>query len=222
MSKSNYFDELQTLSEDQFNLLKVIKKEYEMGMLALNSLGSHTLTVYGGAMVQETDDAYHLVSKATELLSKKGWGIISGGGPGIMSAALEGAKEGRGKAIAFCIDIPGEPPAPNIDVSLVFTQFSARKYLLRQSDAFIFAPGGFGTLDELMELLTLMKTNKYPIKPVFLLDSKFWNGYMKWFEEILFNERKVVSEDFLKLFKVVDKPQDIVDHIYNHDATLKK
>lgn len=216
MSKIQNFDNLQTLTEDQFNLLKVIQTEYKMGMLALNSLGAHTLTVYGGSMVQKTDLAYHNVLKISELLSKKGWGIASGGGPGIMTAALDGAKKGGSKAIAFCIDIPGESPAPNRDVSLVFTQFSVRKYILRQSDAFVFAPGGLGTLDELMELLTLIKTNKYPQKPLFLLDSKFWSGYMKWFEEILLNERKVVAQDFLKLFILIDKPEDIIKHIYGN------
>jgi uncharacterized protein (TIGR00730 family) len=214
MKHTQVGDNLQTLTEDQFNLLKVIKNEYEQGMLALNSLGAHTLTVYGGSMVQPTDMAYEKVMEITEILARKGWGIASGGGPGIMTAALDGAQKGGGKAIAFCIDIPGEPPAPNIDISLVFSQFSVRKYILRQSDAFIFAPGGLGTLDELMELLTLIKTNKYPSKPVFLLDSRFWAGYMKWFEEILYNERKVIAQDFLKLFTLVDEPNQILDIIY--------
>ncbi len=214
MSHVNNKDHLQTLSEEQFNLLKIINQEYEMGMLALNSLGSHTLTVYGGSRVKSTDKAYNGIEKIAELLGKKDWGIVSGGGPGIMTAALDGAKEGNGKAYAFCINIPGEPPAPNPDVSLVFSQFSVRKYLLRQSDAFVFAPGGLGTLDELMELLTLMKTDKYPVKPIFLYDSKFWAGYMKWFKEILLMERGVVAKDFMKLFKIVDTPEEVVNCLY--------
>lgn len=214
MSHNTTRDNLQTLSEEQYNLLKIIQQEYEMGMLALNSLGAHTLTVYGGSRVEATDKAYHGIEKIAELLGKRGWGIVSGGGPGIMTAALDGAKAGKGKAYAFCINIPGEPPAPNPDLSLVFSQFSVRKYLLRQSDAFVFAPGGLGTLDELMELLTLMKTNKYPIKPIFLYDSKFWAGYMKWFKEILLMERKVVAKDFMKLFTIVDTPQEVEDILY--------
>lgn len=207
-------DPLQTLSEEQFNLLKVIQEEYRMGMIALNSLGIHTLTVYGGARVESSDAAYHGIERIAELLAQKGWGVVSGGGPGIMTAALDGAKRGKGAAYAFCINIPGEPPAISPDLSLVFSQFSVRKYLLRQSDAFVFAPGGLGTLDELMELLTLVKTDKYPKKPIFLYDAKFWAGYMKWFKEILLMERGVVAEDFLKLFQIVDTPEEVVQALY--------
>ena len=207
-------DPLQTLSEEQYNLLKVIQEEYKKGMIALNSLGIHTLTVYGGARVQSSDKAYHGVEKIAELLAEKDWGIISGGGPGIMTAALDGAKKGDGKAYAFRINIAGEPPASAPDLGITFTQFSVRKYLLRQSDAFVFAPGGLGTLDELMELLTLMKTDKYPQKPIFLYDAKFWAGYMKWFKEILLMERGTVGEDFLKLFQIVDTPEEVVASLY--------
>jgi uncharacterized protein (TIGR00730 family) len=207
-------DSLQTLSEEQFNLLKVINNEYQVGMKILNSLGAHTLTVYGGARVQKNDLAYQGIETVTEYFAREGWGVISGGGPGIMTAALDGAKQGNGKGYAFCIDIPGEPPATSPELSVVFTQFSVRKYLLRQSDFFIFAPGGLGTLDELMELLTLMKTNKYPLKPIFLYDTTFWSGYMTWFKDILLEERNVIAEDFMQLFNLVDTPQEIINIIY--------
>jgi uncharacterized protein (TIGR00730 family) len=207
---------LQTLTEDQYNLLLIIRKEYELGMLALNSLGPNTFTFYGGHAVKQDDPAYKMVHRLAKKLAKLGWGVVSGGGPGMMSAALDGAKEGDGQAIAFCIEIEDEKTTHKYpDVSLTFSQFSVRKYMLRQSDAFAFAPGGFGTLDELMEILTLIKTNKFPKKPVFLLDSSFWKGYLTWFEEILSNERKVISEDFMNMFILVDDEDEVIKHLYN-------
>lgn len=207
--------DLQTLSEDQFQLLRVIHQEYQTGMLALNSLGPNTATIYGGSLVKEEDLAYIGIVKASELLAKRGYNIVSGGGPGIMTAAINGARKGGGKAIAFCIDIPGEPPAPNTHVQMTLTQFSVRKYLLRQSDIFVFAPGGLGTLDELMEILTLIKTGKFPKKPIFLYDRSFWEGYIDWFRQILLNERKVVMADFLTLFNIVNSPEEIIFHLFN-------
>jgi uncharacterized protein (TIGR00730 family) len=208
-------DFLQTITEDQFQLLELMKREYEKGMLALNSLSNHTVTVYGGSMVQPQDKAYQTVEKVTELLGQKGWSVVSGGGPGIMTAALDGAKKGGSKAIAFCIDIPGEPPFNLPDVTITFQQFAPRKYLLRQSDAFIFAPGGLGTLDELMEVLTLMKTHKHPLKPVFLLDSVFWEGITDWFETMLYKERNVIGVDVKNLFHIVDTPEELINILYH-------
>ena len=201
--------ELQTLDESQYNLLQTINREYEQGFLALNSLGRYTVTFYGGSLVTPEQKAYNGVVEISTMFAQQGWGVVSGGGPGIMEAALKGAKTGGGQAIAFKIDIPGEPITIQSDVVLTFTQFSVRKYLLRQSDVFIFSPGGLGTLDELMELLTLMKTHKFPIKPVFLYDSTFWHGYVEWFKDILVKERGVVGADFINLFKVVDSVQEI-------------
>ncbi len=205
---------LQTLDESQFNLLDIINKEYERGFLALNSLGAYSVTFYGGAMVQPNSEAYGGVLQIASNFAERGWGVVSGGGPGIMEAALKGAQQSKGKAIAFKIDIAGEPSTLNPDLVLMFTQFSVRKYLLRQSDVFIFAPGGLGTLDELMEILTLIKTKKYPAKPIFLYDSKFWKGYVDWFKEVLLEDRKVVAPDFMNLFKLVDSPEEIMKGLF--------
>jgi uncharacterized protein (TIGR00730 family) len=204
----------QTLTEEQFLFLNQIQQEYVIGMQALNSLETtKTLTVYGGAMIERDSQTFHQVKEICIELGKNGWAIVTGGGPGVMTAALDGAKEGGSKAIAFGINIPGEPPAPNSDVYLSFTNFSVRKYLLRQSDAFIFAPGGVGTLDEMMELVTLMTTGKYPLKPIFLLDSKFWEGYLEWFAKILLNERNVIRPTVMNLFQLFDTPQDILSKL---------
>jgi uncharacterized protein (TIGR00730 family) len=210
LENTTFIPSLQTLEEAQFDLLQTIKKEYEQGFLALNSLGNKpTVTFYGGSMVKPTDKAYNGVFEISSWFATKGFGVVSGGGPGIMEAALKGAITNNGEAVAFKIDLSGEPIMVNPSLVLTFTQFSVRKYLLRQSDVYVFAPGGLGTLDELMEVLTLMKTHKFPIKPLFLYDSIFWKGYVDWFKEILLKDRGVVSADFLDLFKLVDSVDEI-------------
>jgi uncharacterized protein (TIGR00730 family) len=203
-------DKLQTLSEDQYMMIQKITQEYEAGMLALAQLDQHSLTVYGGTLVEASHPSYKDIHSVCKQLATKGWNIVSGGGPGMMTASLQGAIDGGGKAIAFCIDIPGEPPFEGAYISLPFTQFSVRKYMLRQSDAIIIAPGGYGTLDEMMELLTLIKVGKLPKKPVFLYDSSFWNGYVDWLQNILLDDRGVIDQTAINLFHIVDSGQEIL------------
>jgi uncharacterized protein (TIGR00730 family) len=206
----------ETLKEEQFLLLKSMESEYKKGMLALNSMGHHTVTFYGGSKVRENSTTYNNISELAEMFAKKGWGVITGGGPGIMSAALSGARAGKGKAIAFNIaNITNEQPYKFADFSITFDIFSVRKYMLRQSDVLIYAPGGLGTLDELMENVTLMTTGKVPVKPMFLFDSKFWKGYLEWFLSMPFS-RDLVEESFFKLFKVVDNYEQIRKVIFEN------
>jgi uncharacterized protein (TIGR00730 family) len=204
----------ETLREDQFLILNEIQEEYREGMLALNSLGDNTVTFYGGARVEENSQTYKDIYKLATEFAKRGWGVVTGGGPGVMKAALSGAKDNKGKAIAFMISISQETPFSLPDIGIVFDHFSVRKYMLRQSDVFIYAPGGIGTLDELMENLTLMATKKSPIKPIFLFDKMFWNGYMDWFEDILI-KRKLVNEDFMKLFHLVDSEEEVINILFH-------
>ncbi len=200
----------QTLSEWQFLLTEDIKKEYEAGLLALNSLPANTVTFYGGSRVKTHDKAYDLTKSIAKQFAQKGWGVVSGGGPGIMEAAIVGAHEGKkGKSVAFRINLANEAPPTQADIDLLFEHFSARKYMLRQSGVLIYAPGGIGTLDELMENLTLMSTSKYPVKPLFLLDSQFWQGYITWIEQMLYEERKVVSSDLLNCYTIVDTVEEV-------------
>jgi uncharacterized protein (TIGR00730 family) len=205
----------QTLSQEQFFLINSIQEEMHKGMLALNSLPKYTVTFYGGARIERNSSTYNQAKALAKKFAQIGWGIVSGGGPGIMAASLEGAREGGGKAVAFRIKIAGEDPIiTDPDVDIVFDHFVPRKYALRQSDVLVYAPGGLGTLDELMENLTLMKTNKYPKKPIFLLDKDFWSGYTQWFEKILLEERGTVGADFKNLFKVVDTPEEVMGEMF--------
>lgn len=212
--KTDQNKNFETLNEWQILLLDEIKEEYTKGMLVLNSLPSQTVTFYGGGKIKEGSKSYLQTMELACELAKKGWGVVSGGGPGIMSASLEGSKLGGGKAVAFRIAIAQEPSIVDSDFNILFKHFSVRKYMLRQSDAFVYAPGGIGTLDELMENLTLIITGKHSRKPIFLLDKSFWAGYVDWFEEILYEERKTVSEELFKLFHVVDTTEEVMQILY--------
>lgn len=206
---------LQSLKEEQFFLLKEIQEEFKKGMLALNYLPPNTVTFYGGAKIEQNSQTYIKTKQIAKEFAARGWGVISGGGPGIMSASLEGASQGGGKSVAFRIDLENEKPLmTEPDISLLFKHFSARKYVLRQSDVFIYAPGGLGTLDELMENLTLIKTDKYPKKPIFLFDSSFWKGYLEWLQDILITERGTVDGDFTDLFKIVDSSEEVIKELF--------
>jgi uncharacterized protein (TIGR00730 family) len=215
MSSISSTHSLQSLKEEQFFLLKEIQEEFKKGMLALNYLPSNTVTFYGGAKIEKGTKTYQKTKEIAKEFAIRGWGVVSGGGPGIMSASLEGAKEGGGKSVAFRIDLENEKPLmTEPDISVLFKHFVTRKYVLRQSDVFIYAPGGLGTLDELMENLTLIKTDKYPQKPIFLFDSKFWKGYLDWLQDILIEEWATVDTDFQKLFKIVDTPKEIINELF--------
>jgi uncharacterized protein (TIGR00730 family) len=214
LSVMNQNKNFQTLNEWQMLLLDEIRDEYTKGLLALNGLPSETVTFYGGAKIEKSSQSYLRTKELAKSFAQRGWGVVSGGGPGIMAASLEGARDGGGKAVAFKIDLPQESSAHVGDVDILFKHFSVRKYMLRQSNAFVFAPGGFGTLDELMEDLTLIVTKKHPKKPVFLLDSKFWQGYMDWFQKILLNERHTVNRDFFSLFNIVDTTEEVMKVLY--------
>ncbi len=204
----------QTLSEEQFQIIDEMVEEQKMAMLAGNSLPESTVTFYGGAMISKEDKDYLFVKNLAKEFAARGWGVVSGGGPGIMEASLLGAKEAGGTTVAYRIDIKNEKPTVLADIDILFKHFSIRKRALRQSDALVYAPGGFGTLDELMENLTLIKTHKYPEKPIFLLNRQFWSGYIQWFEKILIAERKVVSQDATKLFKMVDTVGEVIESLY--------
>jgi uncharacterized protein (TIGR00730 family) len=204
----------QTLNESQMLLLEEVSKEYNAGFLALNQLPSKTVTFYGGSRIKIESESYLQTKNLARDFAKKGWGVVSGGGPGIMAASLEGAKIENGKSAGFRIDLYNEKPVILGDVDLLFKHFSVRKYMLRQSDVFVFAPGGIGTLDELMENLTLIATHKHPLKPIFLLDSKFWKGYFDWFKQILLRERQTINKDFFTSIKIVDTTQEVMAALY--------
>ncbi len=175
------------------------------------------VTMFGSARVKEGSRYYELTEKTARLLSDSGFSVISGGGPGIMEAANKGAFFGKSPSVGLNIQLPHEQANnPYQDISQTFRHFFARKYMfVRFASAYVVMPGGFGTLDELMEALTLIQTGKARKIPLILVCSDFWKGMIDWFKEKLVEEKMVDPED-IKLIQLIDQPEHVVEAIFKH------
>lgn len=175
------------------------------------------VTMFGSARVKEGSRYYELTEKTARLLSDSGFSVISGGGPGIMEAANKGAFFGKSPSVGLNIQLPHEQANnPYQDISQTFRHFFARKYMfVRFASAYVVMPGGFGTLDELMEALTLIQTGKARKIPLILVCSDFWKGLIDWFKEKLVEEKMVDPED-IKLIQLIDQPEHVVEAIFKH------
>ena len=175
------------------------------------------VTVFGSARVPPDSPYYQLTEDLARLLSDSGFAVISGGGPGIMEAANKGAFHGKSPSVGLNIQLPHEQRAnPYQDVSQTFRHFFARKYMfVRFASAYVVMPGGFGTLDELLEALTLIQTGKGRKIPLILVCSEFWGGLVDWFRTRLVTE-KMIDEADMDLLQVIDDPAKVVEAIFKH------
>ncbi|MDD2740700.1 MAG: TIGR00730 family Rossman fold protein [Rhodocyclaceae bacterium] len=175
------------------------------------------VTIFGSARTPPGSKYYELTERTARLLSDSGFSVISGGGPGIMEAANKGAFHGKSPSVGLNIQLPHEQAAnPYQDISQTFRHFFARKYMfVRFASAYVVMPGGFGTLDELMEALTLIQTGKARKIPLILVCSDFWQGMIDWFKETLVNEGMVNPED-INLIQLIDQPEQVVEAIFKH------
>jgi hypothetical protein len=175
------------------------------------------VTIFGSARAGPETPAYRLAEQIGRRLSDAGFAVISGGGPGIMEAANKGAYAGASPSVGLNIQLPHEQHAnPYQDISHTFQHFFARKVMFTKvSSAFVMLPGGFGTLDELFEALTLVQTGKIRRVPLILVGSAFWGGLMDWIRGRLAAEGMVGPED-PGLLQVLDEPQAVVDAIFTH------
>ena len=175
------------------------------------------VTIFGSARVAPGSAYYELTEQIARKLSDAGFSVISGGGPGVMEAANKGAFAGKGLSIGLNIQLPMEQSAnPYQNISQSFRHFFARKYMfVRFASAYVVAPGGFGTLDELLEALTLIQTNKSPRMPIILVGSTFWQGLLDWFKARLVSEGMVGPED-MNLIQVIDEPDQVVAAIFKY------
>lgn len=182
------------------------------------------VSIFGSARTKATNKYYKLTREIAALLVKEGYSVITGGGPGIMEAGNRGAQEAGGKSIGLNIQLPMEQhPNRFITHMLNFRYFFCRKVMfVKYARAFIIMPGGFGTLDEFFEALTLIQTNRIEPFPVVLVGSDFWKGLLEWIEDALLGEKNISKED-LKLFHVVDTPQDVIKIVnaFNKKPTTK-
>ena len=175
------------------------------------------VSVFGSARSPAGHPYYALAEKIARLLSDAGFSVVSGGGPGIMEAANRGAHAGRSPSVGLNIELPREQFGnAHQDIALVFRHFFARKVMfVKSASAYVFLPGGFGTLDELSEVLTLIQTGKTARVPVILVHEPFWRGLLAWFRDRLIGE-KTIDPDDMNLIQVIDEPQAVVDAIFKH------
>ena len=186
-----------------------IQSELVDGFETLYNLGP-TVGVFGGARFEEDSPYYQQAMNVGAMLSQHGFSIITGGGPGIMEAANRGAKMGRGKSVGLNIELPHEQePNPHLDISLSFRYFFVRKLMfVKYAMGFVIFPGGFGTMDELFEALTLVQTKKVTSFPLVLYSSEYWKGLVEWIRGTLV-ERGAISREDVDLIYVVDDSADI-------------
>jgi uncharacterized protein (TIGR00730 family) len=198
-----------------------IMSEFVQGFEMLRNYGL-SATFWGSARLQPNDPYYKAAEELAAKLAKKGFAIISGGGPGIMEASNVGAFKVGGKSIGLNIELPFEQKLnPYTTDSLSFKYFFSRKVMLTfASEVYVYFPGGYGTLDEFFEIITLIQTKKIEPIPVVLYGSEFWNPLLKWFEKELLKKFKTISKEDLDLFVVVDSVDDAMKYILkNVDCT---
>ncbi len=175
------------------------------------------VSMFGSARIPPDHMYYMLAENIARLLSDAGFSVISGGGPGIMEAANKGAYFGKSPSVGLNIQLPLEQSAnPYQDISQTFQHFFARKFMfVKFAAAYVVLPGGFGTLDELLEAMTLIQTRKSRSIPVILVHGPFWKGLLEWIRDRLVAEGMIKRED-LDLVQVIDKPEDVVEAIFKH------
>ncbi len=203
------------LSRESWKIFQIMA-EFVEGFEALAQIRP-SVSIFGSARVTGEHPYYALAEEIARKLSDAGFSVVSGGGPGIMEAVNKGAYAGRSPSVGLNIQLPHEQQEnPYQDISLTFQHFFARKVMfVKYATAYVVLPGGFGTLDELVEILTLVQTGKSRRIPIILVHTAFWSGLIDWFKTTLVKEG-VISETDLDLFVMLDKPQDVLDAIFRY------
>lgn len=200
-------------TNDSWAIFKIMA-EFVDGYETLSKLGP-CVSIFGSARTKPEHPNYILAEEIAFKLTQSGFGVITGGGPGIMEAGNKGANRGKGLSVGLNIELPFEQHNnPWIDrgKSLDFDYFFVRKVMfVKYSQGFVVMPGGFGTMDELFEAITLIQTNKIGRFPIVLVGTKFWSGLIDWIRETLIAEGNIKEED-LNLFRLVDTAEEAVDH----------
>ena len=213
---------LKTRTAENNTLSQRLAREVDASQVALIDLGP-SVAIFGSARVAPDNPYYVAARQTARLLSQLGIAVITGGGPGIMQAANEGAKAGRrGRSVGLSIRLQVEETTnPHLDVQLKFEHFASRKVAFcRHSKAFLFFPGGFGTLDELGEVLTLIQCGKSPRAPVLLYDKTFWQGMLDWMQERMLDAGLIGAHD-LEHLTFCNRPEDAVAALMQNDGSLR-
>jgi uncharacterized protein (TIGR00730 family) len=189
-----------------------IGEEFLQGFLAVERIGGPAISVFGSARVKEDDPEYAEARDIARRIAEAGFAVVTGGGPGVMEAANRGCQEGGGLSVGCNIELPHEQEInPYVDLGVEFRYFFARKTMfVKYADGFVILPGGYGTLDEMMEALTLIQTGKIRHFPVVLVGSAFYAGFVEWIKAKLLGEGMISPED-LDLIQVTDDPKEVVE-----------
>lgn len=199
-------------TSDSWQIFKVMA-EFVEGFEKMASIGP-CVSIFGSARTKPEHRYYKMAEEIAYRLTMNGYGVISGGGPGIMEAANKGARKGNGVSVGLNIELPheqGSNPYIDRDKLITFKHFFVRKVMFQKyAQGFIVLPGGFGTFDEFFESITLIQTGKIGKFPIVLVGSDFWEGLIQWIQKVVAQEEKNVSPEDLELFRVVDTPEEAV------------
>ncbi|MBF0489980.1 MAG: TIGR00730 family Rossman fold protein [Candidatus Omnitrophica bacterium] len=197
------------MMEDPWRIFRIMA-EFVDGFEELKDIG-HAVSIFGSARIKPGTPYYLAAEKTAFLLAKAGYGVITGGGPSIMEAGNKGALEAGGRSIGLNIDLPCEQkPNPFINHLIKFHYFFCRKVcFVKYAKAFVIFPGGYGTLDELSESITLIQTKRMDKFPVILYGGKYWNGLLEWFKGPMLQEGCIDAED-LDIMQVADSPEEVI------------
>ena len=200
------------LNRESWRVFKIMS-EFVEGFEQLSHI-KPAVSIFGSSREKQGSADYKNARDVARLLSDAGFSIISGGGPGIMEAANRGGFEGKSVSVGLNIELPNEQiPNSYQDLSINFSHFFTHKVMfVKYAAAYVVCPGGFGTLDEMAEMFTLVQTGKTPKIPIILMNKNFWQPLISWFDDTLCKRNMITKEDF-NLFKVVDEPQQALDEI---------
>jgi uncharacterized protein (TIGR00730 family) len=200
---------------DSWRVFKIISELVE-GFEKLARIGP-CVSIFGSARTHYNDKYYKLAEDIAYKLVQSGYGVITGGGPGIMEAANKGAKKGNGKSVGINIDLPFEQSANafiDSDKLITFDHFFVRKVMfMKYAQGFIVLPGGFGTFDELFEAITLIQTRKIGKFPIILVGVRYWTGLINWIKDVMLSEERNISPEDLDIFTLVDTSDEAVEYI---------
>ena len=210
-SKNKKWNEIKT--NDSWSIFKIMG-EFVEGYEKLSAIGP-CISIFGSARTKPEDKYYKLAEDIAAEIVDRGYGVITGGGPGIMEAANKGANKKNGKSVGLCIKLPFEDTNNKFidkDKELNFDYFFVRKVMfVRYAQGFVVMPGGFGTLDEVFEAITLIQTHKVEKFPIILVSSEFWSGMLDWIKATLLKENNNISSKDLDLIKIADTKEDVMD-----------
>lgn len=208
-------------TNDSWGIFKIMS-EFVNGYEKMGRIGP-CISIFGSARTKKEDANYLLAEEIAFKVSKAGYGVITGGGPGIMEAGNKGAHLGQGVSVGLNIELPFEQhfnPYIDSDKNIQFDYFFVRKVMfVKYSQGFVVMPGGFGTLDELFEAITLIQTKKIARFPIILVGTDFWGGMLDWIKKVVLEKYNTVSPEDLNLIQLVDSADEVVERI---DAFYKK